>query len=75
MKTTEQRLSVEEVSQRDDVREATERIQNALEDLARLISEVAEEMEYEQDEWSNLQNMINEEVDGLDIRDYTTYKS
>ena len=75
MKTTEQRLSVDEVSQRDDVREATERIQNALEDLARLISEVAEEMEYEQDEWSNLQNMINEEVDGLDIRDYTTYKS
>ena len=75
MQTTEQRLSVDEVSQRDDVREATERIQNALEDLARLISEVAEEMEYELDEWSNLQNMINEEVDGLDIRDYTTYKS
>ena len=75
MSNTEQRLPVDEVSQRDDVREAIERIQNAREDLARLISEVAEEMEYEQDEWSNLQNMINEEVDGLDIRDYTTYKS
>mgnify|MGYP000190243852 FL=1 len=50
MTQTEQRLSVEEVSQRDDVREAMAKVKDAVGDLGHLISNVADEMEYEQDE-------------------------
>ena len=50
MTKTEQRLSVEEVLQRKDVRQAIEKVEDAIGDLGHLISNVADEMEYEQDE-------------------------
>ena len=73
MTQTEQRLSVEEVSQRDDVREAIAKVEDAVGDLGHLISNVADEMEYKQDEWYELQNMANSAVNGLYPSDYSSY--
>ena len=73
MTQTEQRLSVEEVSQRKDVMEAIAKVEDAVGDLGHLISNVADEMEYKQDEWCELQNMANSAVNGLYPSDYSSY--
>ena len=70
MTQTEQRLSVEEVSQRKDVMEAIAKVEDAVGDLGHLISNVADEMEYKQDEWYELQNRANSAVNGLYPSDF-----
>jgi len=74
MKTTEQRLSVEEVLQRKDVRQAIEKVEDAIGDLGHLISNVAEEMEYQKDEWDDFQYMVDSQVNGLSPSDYSNYR-
>ena len=74
MKTTEQRLSVEEVLQRKDVRQAIEKVEDAIGDLGHLISNVAEEMEYQKDEWDDFQYMVDNQVNGLNPSDYSNYR-
>ena len=62
MTKTEQRLSVEEVLQREDVREAIAKVEDAVGDLGHIISNVAEEMEYQKDEWYDFQNMVDSDT-------------
>lgn len=73
MTKTEQRLSVEEVLQREDEREAIAKVEDAVGDLGHIISNVAEEMEYQKDEWYDFQNMVDSQVNGLYPSDYSTY--